>query len=227
MNNMNLDIMGISETRWTESGKVTTSNHTMIYSGGIEHKNGVGFILNKKVANAVMGYWPISERVLMVKFFGRPLTINVVQECAPTQGHSDTEIEEFYEEIEKALKYAKSDDVLCVMEHLTAKVGSELFVGKYGLGEKNDRGGRSIEFYQQNNSTIANTLFQHPNRKLDIWNSPGDILRNQIDYMMVNQRFRNSIKNAKTFAEAKINSDHNPGFIKKQVKLKRAQAAPK
>ena len=55
MNKMNLDIMGMSETRWTESGKTTTGNHTMIYSGGIEHKHGVGFILNKKIANAVIG----------------------------------------------------------------------------------------------------------------------------------------------------------------------------
>ena len=67
MNDMQLDIMGISEARWTKSGKVTTGNYTMTYSGGIEHKHGVGFILNKTVANAVIGYWPISERVLMVK----------------------------------------------------------------------------------------------------------------------------------------------------------------
>ena len=54
MNNMKLDIMGISETRRTESGKITTGNHTMMYYRGIEHKHGVGFILNKKVANAVI-----------------------------------------------------------------------------------------------------------------------------------------------------------------------------
>ena len=64
MNNMSLDVLGISETRRTESGKFVTVNHTMIYSGGIEHKHEVGFILNKKVEKAVMGYWPISERVL-------------------------------------------------------------------------------------------------------------------------------------------------------------------
>ena len=44
---------------------------------------------------------------------------------------------------------------------------------------------------------------------------------------MVNQRFRNSIKNAKTFSGADINSHHNPVFIKMQVKLKKAKAALK
>jgi len=53
MKNMKLDIMGISLTRRTESGKITTGNHTMIYSGDIEHKHGVDFILNKKVANTI------------------------------------------------------------------------------------------------------------------------------------------------------------------------------
>ena len=180
MNNMKLDIMGISETRWTESGKIITGNHSMIYSGGIEHKHGVGFIQNKKVANAVIGYWPISERVLMVKLYGRPSNINIIQVYAPRQDHSDADIEVFYEEIEKALKYAKSDDVLCIMGDLNAKVGSEPFksiVGKYGLGEKNDRGERLIEFCQHNNLAIANTLFQHPNRRLYTWENPGDIVR--------------------------------------------------
>ena len=121
MKNMKLDIMGISETRWTESGQSTTGNHTMIYSGGIKHKHGVGFILNKNAANAVIAYWPVSERVLMVKLYGRSFNINIIQVYAPTQDHSDAEMEVCYEEIEKALKYTKSGDVLCIMGNLNAQ----------------------------------------------------------------------------------------------------------
>ena len=108
----------------------------------------------------------------MVMLYGRPFNINIIQVYAPAQDHSDAEIEVFYQEIEKALKYAKSNDVLCIMGELNAKVGSELFesiVGKYGLGEKNDRGERLIEFCQQNNLTIANTLLQHPNHRLTVY----------------------------------------------------------
>ena len=84
------------------------------------------------------------------KFLAKPFNINIIQVYAPTQDHSDAEIEVFYEEIEKALKFAKSNDVLCVMGDLNAKVGSEPFksiVGKYRSGEKNGRGERLIEFY--------------------------------------------------------------------------------
>ena len=75
----------------------------------------------------------------MVKLYGRPFNTNFIQVYAPTQDHSDVEVEVFYEKIEKALKFAKSADVLCVMGDLNAKVGSEPFesiVGKYGLGGK-------------------------------------------------------------------------------------------
>ena len=73
----------------------------MACSGGIEHKHVVGFILNIKVANAVIGYWPISEIVLMVSLHGRKFNINIIQVYAPTQDYSKAAIEVFYEEIEK------------------------------------------------------------------------------------------------------------------------------
>ena len=62
-----------------------------------------------------MGYWPRSERVLLVRLNGRLFNINIIQVYAPTQDHSDAEIEVFYEKVEKALKYSESNDVLCVM----------------------------------------------------------------------------------------------------------------
>ena len=68
---------------------------------------------------------------------------------------------------------------------------------------------------------IMNTWFQQPLRRLYTWKSPGDISRNQIDYIMINQRFRNCVKQARTYPGADINSDHNPVTIKFKVKLKK------
>ena len=135
----------------------------------------------------------------MVKLYSRLFNINIIQVYAPTQDHSDAKIEALYEEIKKALKYAKSDIVLCFMGDCNTKVGSEAFkriVGKYRLGQKNN-----IELCQQNNLTITNTLFQHPNCRLYTWKSPWGIVKNQIDYIIVNHRLRNSIKMLKHFME--------------------------
>ena len=98
----------------------------------------------------------------------------------------------------------KSDEVICIMGDSNAKVGDERYqniVGMHGLGQRNERGERLIQFYQENKLIIANTWFQQPVRKLHTWKSPGDISRNQIDYIMFNERFGNCIKQAKPTLE--------------------------
>ena len=92
------------------------------------------------------------------------------------------------------------------------------------MGRRNERGERLIQFCQENKLIIANTWFQQPVRKLYTWKSPGDISRNQIDYIMLNERFRNCIKQAKTYPGADMNSDHNPVVVKINMKLKRTNA---
>ena len=101
MKRMELDIMGTAETRWTESGKVVKNNYTMIYSGGNEHKYGVGILMKNTITNAMMGYWAISERMMMMKLLSKPFNINIIEVYAPTQDHDDDEIEKFYDDIKK------------------------------------------------------------------------------------------------------------------------------
>ena len=87
MQNLNLDILGIAETHWTEEGKIIQENHTMIYSGGEKHRNGVGFVMKNSVAKSMMEFWAISDRVIMMKLEAKLFNINVMQVYAPTQNH--------------------------------------------------------------------------------------------------------------------------------------------
>ena len=64
-------------------------DYIMIYSGGEYHKNGVGIILRNEVAKPMIGYWPISDRVVMVKLQAKPFNINMIQVYAPTQDYDD------------------------------------------------------------------------------------------------------------------------------------------
>ncbi len=71
---------------------------------------------------------------------------------------------------------------------------------------------------------IANTYFQHPKRRLYItWRSPGDIYRNQIDFILINKRYRNAVKQARTYPGADVGSDDNPLMIKMNIKLKKPE----
>ena len=223
MGRLKIDILGLSETRWTDDGKITRDKHTMLYSGGEDHQSGVGVIMKNSIAKSLLGYWPISDRVMLVKLQGKPFNINLIQVYAPTKEYSEDINEAFYEQVETAFKYVKNKEYTIVMGDFNAKVGNKKhkdIIGSYGLGKRNERGERLIQFCEEHNLVVTNILFQHPPRRLYTWKSPGDIVRNQIDYILVSQRYRNSLKQVKTYPGADVNSDHNPVIAKLEIKLK-------
>ena len=223
MDRLKLDILGLSETRWTDDGKISRDEHTMLYSGGEDHQSGVGVIMKNSIAKSLLGYWPISDRVMLVKLQGKPFNINLIQVYAPTKEYSEDINEAFYEQVETAFKYIKNKEYTIVMGDFNAKVGNKKhkdIIGSYGLGKRNERGERLIQFCEEHNLVVTNTLFQQPPRRLYTWKSPGDIVRNQIDYILVSQRYRNSSKQVKTYPGADVNSDHNPVIAKLEIKLK-------
>ena len=91
----------------------------VLYSGGEQHTEGVGMIISKKYTKAVMGFLPISRRVMVVKIEGKPFNLAIIQAYAPTADHSEEHIEEFYEDLEKACKHVASTDVMVVMGDIT------------------------------------------------------------------------------------------------------------
>ena len=138
----------------------------------------------------------------------------------------------FYEQLETAKAQAGSQDVLVVMGDLNAKVGSGTggrVVGPFGLGERNERGDRWLEWCEETDQIICNTCYRHHPRNLWAWSSPGDQYRNQIDYITINNRFRNSITQVKTYLGADGGSDHVPVLSDMRVrlrKLKRRRCKP-
>ena len=226
MEDHKVDAMGLAEVRWLESGKIEKEGHHLFYSGGDKHEHGVGVLIHKKHVRAVMGYWPISDRVIVVKMEGRPFNVVLIQVYAPTTQHSDEEIERFYADVEKGLKQVKSTDIVITMGDFNAKVGkgrSGDVVGDHGLGERNERGDRLVQFCQEQEMWIANTHFQKPERKLYTWRSPGDVYRNQIDFLLINKRFKNCVKDVKSYPGADVNSDHNLLIGRVSIKLKKVK----
>ena len=106
------------------------------------------------------------------------------------------------------------------------KVGSQEtpgVTGKFGLGVQNEAGQRLIEFCQQNILVIANTLFQQHKKRLYTWTSLDGQHRNQNDYILCSQRWRNSIDSAKTRLGADCGSDHELLIAKFRLKLKKVR----
>ena len=86
---------------------------------------------------------------------------------------------------------------------------------------QSEPGQRLIEFCKENTLVIANTLFQHHKRRLYRWTSPDGQYRNQMDYILGSQRWRNPIQSAKSRPGADCGSDHELFIAKFTLKLKK------
>ena len=75
-----IDMLGISELKWTGMGEFNLDDHYIYYCGQESHrKNGVAFTVNKRVQNAVCGYSLKSDRMISVHFQGKAFSITVIQ----------------------------------------------------------------------------------------------------------------------------------------------------
>ena len=125
----------------------------------------------------------------------------VIQVYAPTSNAEEAEVEWFSEDLQDLLELTPKKDVLFIIGDWNAKVGSQELpgvTGKFGLGVRNEAGQRLTEFCQESALVIANTLFQQHKRRLYTWTSPDGQYRNQIDYILCSQRWRDSIHSVKT-----------------------------
>ena len=164
MARVNVHIQGISELKWTEIGEFNSDDHYIYYCGQeFLRRNGVAIIVNKRVQNAVLGCNIKNDRMISVRFQGKPFNITIIQVYVPTSNAEEAEVEQFYENLQDLLELTPKKDVLFIIGDWNAKVGSQEtpgVTGKFGPGIQNEAGQRLIESCQENTLVIANTLFQ-------------------------------------------------------------------
>ena len=102
MARVNIDILVISELKWTRMGEFNSDDH---YCGQESlRRNGVAFIVNKRVQNAVIGCSLKNNRMISVRFQGKPFNIMVIQVYALTSTAEEAEVEWFYEDLQDLLE---------------------------------------------------------------------------------------------------------------------------
>ena len=95
---MNVNILGISELRWTGMGEFNSDDHYIYYCGQESlRRNGVAIIVNKRFQNAVLGCNLKNDRMISIHFQVKPFNNMVIQVYAPTS--NSEEVEEFYEDL--------------------------------------------------------------------------------------------------------------------------------
>ena len=105
MARVNVNILGISELKWTEMGEFNSDDHYIYYCGHESlRRNGVAIMVNKRVRNAVLGCNLKNDRMISFCFQGKPSSITVIQVYAPTSNSEEAEVEQFYEDLQYLLE---------------------------------------------------------------------------------------------------------------------------
>ena len=100
MERVNVDILGISELKWTGMGEFNSDDHYIYYNWQEPlRRNGVAIMVNKRVQNAVLGCNLKKGRMISVRFQGKPFNITVIQVYAPASNTEEAEVEQFYENL--------------------------------------------------------------------------------------------------------------------------------
>lgn len=130
------------------------------------HRYGVAIIVSKNMVPSAINSTPVSDRILFLQLQTNTGKLNVIQIYAPTKNKSDEEIEQFYKQVNQVLKSTKTQDTTIILRDFNAKVGkgrSGKHVGEHGLGARNVRRDRLLQFCQENNMIITNIFLNGQN----------------------------------------------------------------
>ena len=116
MARVNVDILGISELKWTGMGEFNSDDHYIYYCGQESlRRNGVAIMANKRVRNAVLRCSLKNDRMISVCFQGKPFNITVIQVYALNSNAEEAEVEQFYEDLQDLLELTPKKDVLLII----------------------------------------------------------------------------------------------------------------
>ncbi|KAK6019872.1 endonuclease/exonuclease/phosphatase family protein, partial [Ostertagia ostertagi] len=171
---------------------------TLYYSGGQEHRDGVGFMLNSHASKCVVSFQPISPRIAVITL-GGTVKSHIVSVYAPTEPSDDGMKDEFYMQLQDVLDSIPRRDLVIVTGDLNARTGAdrtgwEPVMGRFGVGEMNNNGLRLLSFATFNDLVIGNSLYQHARKHQLTWRNPSGHDSAVLDYVLINSRYMSSAR---------------------------------
>lgn len=231
MERYRLNILGISETHWIQSGqKRLRTGELLIYSGDSTgpHRKGVAFMISKSAQKTLRGWEAHGARIILASFTtsSKRINMNIIQVYAPTNDADDEDKNSFYNELHDLIDKLPKKDVNILMGDMNAQVGSEnegfeQVMGKHGLGIITDNGERLRNLCAFTSMTIGGTVFPHRRIHQATWVSPDGRTENQIDHICISQKFRRSLKDVRVLRGADVASDHHLLLATFKLKLKK------
>ncbi|CAK1594407.1 unnamed protein product [Parnassius mnemosyne] len=224
LRNIKWDVIGLSEIKKAGQQIEEHGNFVLLYCGEQSGRNGVGFLIQNHLKKYIDNFSFYTDRIVRLDMNFNNNYITFIQIYAPTEKAPESEIENFYNDLRKAMKDIKKDTF--IVGDFNAKIGlpreeENLVTGKFGYGSRNSRGQRLIEFCYENKLTITNTKFRKNTKNKWTWQSPDGNTRNEIDYILA--------KNIKIVSDTEVlnipfSSDHRAVRTTKEVERRIALA---
>ena len=177
MKRYKIRVLGPCETRWIQSGQLRLSaGEQLLYSGHIEegapHTEGVALMLAPEAHAALIGWEPVSSRIITAKFTTKKkdIRLNIIQCYAPTNDAEEEKKDDFYQQLQAVLDRRGTKDITILMGDFNAKIGMdntgyEDIMGTHGLGQMNENGERFADLCALNQLVIGGSI-SHTNASI-------------------------------------------------------------
>jgi len=220
-----IDLVAIQEHRWNTSKDIDTfwteeKSWAMIYATAIDGRGGIGILMNKSMAERVIDYHKISHRIMKATFNGNP-KMTFISAHAPHGSYPHDIRKQFYDSLTDTIQAVPLHDILIIGGDLNAQLGKDLYninhCHTYYDHTKKDSNGMLLnELCSATNMTPVQTLFQQPKSNLWTHKRPNGDLE-QLDHILINRKWVNSVKNCRAYNSVEINSDHR--ILSAHIKL--------
>ncbi|CAM4934583.1 unnamed protein product [Rotaria socialis] len=230
----NIDLVAIQEHRWQTTEQINTC-YTILndqtwrfeYSSATsDGHGGIGLLINPRMSAFFNSSEKVSNRIMMVHFNGNPATTIIIA-YAPTEDKSDIEKDTFYNDLQQCTLDVPPHNVLILADDLNARIGTDSHttnprtIGKYTYHQlTDDNGNRLINYCETCNMRSTQTRFPHPKSRSWTWLHPNGKSKAQIDHILINGKWLNSIRNVRAYNTVELNSDHRIVSAKLSISLR-------
>lgn len=170
---------------------------------------------SKLASKALIGWEPVSDRIVSAWFRTWQAKITFIQDYAPTEEANDTIKDTFYNQLQDVLAAIPWHDHLLLVSDYNAQLdgdraGFESTIRPHGLGAcTTDNGDRLCSFCATNDLCFGNTFFQHKRAHKTTWRAPGGTYENKTNLVCVRRRLWLSLLDVKCWRGADAGSDHS------------------
>ena len=229
MSQQNVSTLGMAEIfmKGTSDFRMTSSNGTqyMVHlRGGEVSRKGVGLIVKAELDKQICQIRNIDETILGCILTGKPKNTLIIQVYFPTSDCSEEMSMNYFNKVENQIKLldGRQGRPTIVMGDFNSSVGEgeeSSIVGCFALGKRNDKGQLLVEYCKQEEFTIRSTYGTQPKKRRYTWIRSDGKVKSQIDYMLINNRYRSSLTKCRPINKPDCGADHNMVVGNYRIKL--------